>query len=242
MNNIKRELENIKIPKELHERTQLGVKKAKLEQPKRRMKKPLVAAAAVSVLGCGILLSSTGQAMFQGLFQITKFEKSANNEEISFGYHFDNLEIYDDSVYDSLKEIENVFNIDIPFPQQLLLKEENKESVEYRVVTDEYGGFSSYEYHLATPERSYDVVATNKVDAEAKFFAATSDGTGTEKDIVVNGVSAKLLGVNEIDGYTIYIENESWKMIISSFDRASNIKGTSDVKEEEIIKIAESIK
>ena len=37
MSNIKQELENIKIPKELHERTKFGVKKAKLEQPKRRI-------------------------------------------------------------------------------------------------------------------------------------------------------------------------------------------------------------
>ena len=59
---------------------------------------------------------------------------------------------------------------------------------------------------------------------------------------MVNGVAAKLLGVNEMDGYTIYIENGNWKMIISCFDRASNLEGTSDVKEEEIIQIAESIR
>ena len=38
----------------------------------------------VSVLGCGILFSPMGQAMFEGLFQVSKFEKSAHNEEISF--------------------------------------------------------------------------------------------------------------------------------------------------------------
>ena len=241
MNNIKQELEKIKIPKELHERTRFGVKKAKLEQPNRRMKKTLVAAVAVSVLSCGILLTPTGQAMFKGLFEVTKFEKSANNEEISFGYSLNNLEIYDERVYGSLTEIEDVFNVNIPFPHQLLLKEENKESVEHRVLTDEDGELSSYHYRLATSERSYEIVATNKIEAEVNFSAATSDGTGIEKDIVINGVSAKLLGVNEIDGYTIYIENENWKMIISCFDRANNLEGTSDVKEE-IIKIAESIK
>ena len=242
MNNIKQELEKIKIPKELHERTRLGVKKAKLEQPKRRMKIPLVAAVAVSVLTGGILLTPTGQAMFEGLFEVIKFEKSFKNEELSFGYHMDNLDIYEEYTYGSIKEIENKYNLNVPFPEQLLFKEKFKETVEYKVLTDENGGFSSYEYHLATPERSYDVVATNKVEAEVSFSAATSDGTGIEKDILVNGVSAKLLGINEMDGYTIYIENENWKIIVSSFDRASNLEGTSDVKEEEIIKIAESIK
>lgn len=242
MNNIKRELENIKIPKELHERTQLGVKKAKLEQPKRRKKNLLIAAAAAFVLSSGILISPIGQAMFEGLFQVTKFEKSFKNEELSFGYHMDNLDIYEEYTSGSLKEIEHKFNLNVPFPEQLLFKEKFKETVEYKVLTDENGGFSSLQYHLSTPERSYDVIATNKVDAKVTFSAATSDGTGIEKDIVVNGEAAKLLGVNEMDGYTIYIENENWKMIISCFDRASNLEGTSDVKEEEIIQIAESIK
>jgi hypothetical protein len=242
VNNIKQELERIEIPKELHERSKLGVKKAKLEQPKRRFKNPLVAAAVVSVLGVGILLSPTGQAMFEGLFQVSKFEKSTHNEEISFGYHFDNLDVYEENVYGSLDELESTFNIKVPFPDQLLLEEENKETLEYRVSTDENGEFSSYHYNLSTPERNYVVLATNKVDAEAKFKAETTDGTGIEKDIVINGVSSKLLGINEIDGYTIYIENEKWKLIISCFDRANNLEGLSDVKENEVIKIAESIK
>ncbi|EKN70426.1 hypothetical protein BABA_05241 [Neobacillus bataviensis LMG 21833] len=242
MNNIKQRLDRIEIPKELHERSKLGVKRAKLEQPKRKLKSPLVAAVMVTVLGCGFLLSPTGQAMFEGLFQISKFEKSANNEEISFGYHFDNLDIYEENDYDSLNEIEDTFNVNIPFPEQLLIEETNKETIENRVSTDENGDLSSYRYNLSTPKRSYSVLATSIVDAKAKFSAETTDGTGIEKDIMINGVSSKLLGIKEIDGYTIYIENENWKLIISCFDRASNLKGVSDVKEEEVIKIAESIK
>ena len=43
------------------------------------------------------------------------------------------------------------------------------------------------------------------IEAEAKFSAETTDGTGIEKDIVVNGLSAKLLGVTEMDGfYNLY--------------------------------------
>ncbi|MEA3319507.1 MAG: hypothetical protein U9Q88_05725 [Bacillota bacterium] len=242
MNNIKQELEKIKIPKELHERSKLGVNQAKLEQPKRRFKYPIVAATMASVLGIGILLSPTGQAMFEGLFEVTKFEKRANNEEISFGYHFDKLDVYEESVYDSLNDIENKFNINTPFPDQLFLEEENNETVEYRASTDDNGKFTSFNYDLSTPERSYNVLATNNVDAEAKFSAETTDGTGIEKDIIINGVSAKMLGIKEMDGLTIYIENADWKVIISCFDRASNLEGLSDVKEEEIIKIAESIK
>lgn len=139
-----------------------------------------------------------------------------------------------------LNEIEEMVNIKVPFPI-LLSEEENKESVEYKVATDEQGEFSAYHYNLSTPERNYDVWATNNVDAKVKLTAETTDGTAIEKDIVINGTSSKLLGINEIDGYSIYIENENWKMIISCFDRGNSLEGLSDVKEEEIIKIAESI-
>lgn len=242
MNKIKQKLEGIEIPKELHERSKIGVKKAKLEQPKRRFKNPLVAAAMVFILTCGILLSPSVQAMFEGLFQVTKFEESAHNKETSFGYHFDKLAVYEENVYNSLHEIENAYNITIPFPNQLLREEEIQETVEYIVSTDQDGDFASYHYNLSTPERNYSVLATNDIDAEARFSAETTNGDGIEKDIVINGITSKLLGINEIDGYTIYLENANWKLIISCFDRANNLKGLSDVKEEEVIKIVESIK
>ena len=92
MSNIKQELERIKIPKELHERTN-WCRKGEIRATKRRMKIHWLQRQLVSVLGCGILFSLMVKQCFEGLFQVTKFEKSANNEEISFGYHFDNLNI-----------------------------------------------------------------------------------------------------------------------------------------------------
>lgn len=44
-NKINQEIQKIEIPKELHERSKLGVKTAKAEQQKRRFKSPLAAAA-----------------------------------------------------------------------------------------------------------------------------------------------------------------------------------------------------
>ncbi|WP_107951151.1 DUF4179 domain-containing protein [Lysinibacillus parviboronicapiens] len=46
-NKINQELQKIEIPKELHKRSKLGVKKAKAEQQKRRFKNPFVAAAMI---------------------------------------------------------------------------------------------------------------------------------------------------------------------------------------------------
>ncbi|MFN7249923.1 MAG: DUF4179 domain-containing protein [Anaerobacillus sp.] len=57
-NNINQELQKIKIPKDLHERSKLGVKKAKAEQQKRRIKSPLVAAVIL-----GLSITSVAFAM-----------------------------------------------------------------------------------------------------------------------------------------------------------------------------------
>ncbi|WP_399629406.1 DUF4179 domain-containing protein [Sporosarcina sp. SG10008] len=46
-NKIDLELQKIEIPKELHERSKMGIKKAKVEQQKRRFKNPLLAAAMI---------------------------------------------------------------------------------------------------------------------------------------------------------------------------------------------------
>lgn len=244
MNNIKQEMGKINIPKDLHERSKIGVKKAKQEQTKRRFKNPLVAAAMISVLGVGFSFSSPGQAMFEGLFQVSKFEERANVKEMSFGYAVENVPFYEEKAFNSLNEMEEIFNVSIPFPEQLLAIEGNDElkSVEYNVGTDDNGDFSSFTYNLSTPERNYSVVATNHEGAVVKFSAETADGTAIEKDIEINGLKAKLLGTKEIDGYAIYMEKGNWKLIIMSLDRASNLEGESDVKEEEVISIAQSIK
>lgn len=241
-NNVKKEIEKIKIPKELHERSKLGVEKAKSERSKGQFKHSLVAAVMVSILGCGILFSPIGQAMIESFFEVTKFKKSSHNEELSFGYHIDNLGLYEKNTYGSLDELEKAFNIKLPFPEQLFLKEKNQEMLEYKASIDENGKFIAYDYQLSLPGRNYNIFATNKIEAEVKFSAETIDGYGIEKDIIINGIPAKLLGINEIDGYAVYIENEEWKVIITCFDRATNEEGLLDVKEEEIINIVKSIK
>lgn len=52
-NKINDELNKIVIPKELHERSKRGVRKAKLENQKRRIKNPLIAVAVIGVLMFG---------------------------------------------------------------------------------------------------------------------------------------------------------------------------------------------
>lgn len=53
-NKINQELQKIEIPKELHERSKLGVKKAKAEKQKSKFKQPIV--AATMILGLSVTL------------------------------------------------------------------------------------------------------------------------------------------------------------------------------------------
>lgn len=227
MNNIKQEMEKINIPKDLQERSKLGVKKAKLEQPKRRFRNPLVASVIISVLGLGIFVSSPGQAMFEGLFKVSRFEERANVKEMSFGFGVENIPVYEEKAFNSLNKMEETLNVSIPFPEQLLEIEakDEWELIEYKALVDDNGEFSSFSYNLSTPERNYSVVASNHEDAIVKFSAETADGTAIENDIEINGVKAKLLGTKEIDGYAIYIEKEKWKLLIMKTDGASIVEG-----------------
>lgn len=236
---LKKELDKIEIPRELHDRIRMGVTRAKSEQPNKKSKRTLVAAAVVA-LGMGISLSPMGQAMYDGLLQVTKFEEKGNMKETSFGQGFRNLNIYEEKNYQSLDEIKSSFNISVPFPGALLSMK-GKESTGYNVGVAEGGKFSFYDYRLTTAERSYDVRATNENDAEVEFSAETTDGTAFEKDMNINGVPAKIMKVPDMDGYMIFLEKAGWKVIISCFDKANNINGIADVKEEEVVRIAESI-
>lgn len=241
VSDIKRELEKIEIPKKLAERTKMGVRKAKYER-KSKIKRPVLAAAIIATLSVSIFVTPPGQAMIDGLFQVTKFEKRKNIEEMSIGYGFENNGVFEEISFNSLKEAENMFNVKVPFPSLFLTEEKNKEFVEYTVGTNEQGEFTNLYYVSGTPERNYSVLATNNIEANPHFSGETTDGTGIEKDLIINGDSVKLFGINEIDGYIIYIEKDSWKLVVTCFDRGSSLEGLSDVKEEEIIKIAESIK
>ncbi|WP_203248244.1 glycoside hydrolase family 18 protein [Sporosarcina beigongshangi] len=240
-NKIKQELNKLDIPQNLHERLQQGVKQAKAEQPKRKYKNPLIATAAILVISFGMLLTPVGQATFNGLFEVTKFEKRPHNEELSFGYSWKGTAGYDTVTYDSLAEVENAYTIHIPFPEQLVTIEENTEPTTYSVAIDEMGNFLSYNYHLSTTERMYEVFATNVVESSPTFGAETTDGAAIEKEVFINGTVATLLGTNDLDGYSIYIKNEQWQMVITSFARGIHEEGVLHVTEDELIKIAESI-
>ena len=240
-NKIKQELNKIDIPSNLHERLQQGVQQAKEEQPKRKYKNPLIAIAAVSIIGFGMLLTPVGQATFNGLFEVTKFEKRPHNEELSFGYSWEGTAGHDTVTYNSLRELENAYTLQIPFPEQLVMKAVDAESSTYDVAIDDKGNFVSYYYLLSTAERNYTISATHAVETSPTFRAETTDGTAIETEVFINGTASTLMASKDIDGYSIYIKNGQWQMVITSFARGVPKKGVFHVTEEELIQIAESV-
>jgi hypothetical protein len=239
VSNIKRELEKIEIPKELHERTRLGVKKAKLEQPKRRFKNPLVAAAVISVLAFGSLLSPSVQAMIEDLFSFNQVEERTQSD---IGWTWGGIAGDDSTDYSSVDEIESQFSLNIPFPVEFLVAEEDASVKEYRVDTKD-GKFVSFNYFLRTEDRMYRVTTTNVSNEKPSFTANTTKETVIEKDVSINGESGTLIGIHDMNGYHIYTEQGGWKIVVSGF--ADSLDGESaapEITEEEIINIAESIK
>ncbi|WP_232697526.1 hypothetical protein [Brevibacillus daliensis] len=215
--------------------------KANNKKHRTSYKKPLVSMALVSVLAFVLLLSPPVNALFEGLFEYTKFEKTKNNEEINVGWSW-GVAGYGTENYSSLETMERTYNMKIPFPQQLLIEEKSTEEKEYRVNIDEEGKFYAYNYNLQTKERNYTVIATNTVEEKPKFTAETRDGTAIDKEVIINGEPARLLGIHDMNGYYVYIEKNNWKMIVSTFNRTSDEESKfSEVLEEEVIKIVETI-
>ena len=241
-NKIKQEIENIEIPKSLHDRSKLGIKKAKAEQPRKKYKNPLIAMAAVSIIGLGMLLTPIGQATFNGLFEVKKFEKRPHNEELSIGYSWEGIGGDSQVIHSSFEEMDAAYTIKLPFPEALVTNEDDAESIEYQSTVDEDRNFIAYDVRVQTSTRSYDVTATSIKEPKPEFRAETTDGTATEKEIFINGIPAMLLGSEDLDGYFLYIKHGEWQMIISGFDRGVHEDGQFDVTGAELIEIAESIR
>lgn len=243
-NKVKNELEKIEIPNQLHERTKMGVDKAKSERPKRKVKNPLVAAAVVSLLGIGALFTSPIQAALEGIFDVSKYEESSKQESISFGRGFLETGVMGEEVYTSLEEMEETFNMNIPFPDKIRETNPQSEEDEFRVGVDGDGNFISYYFNLATDEKTpqkFSIQAIKSSEAKVNFDAETVDGTAINKDITINDTKAKLFGVDKL-AYSIYLEKDGWKFIITMAEKNDKLRtALTKAKEKQLIKIAESI-
>lgn len=207
------------------------------KEEKRSFKKPLLSIAMVAVLAITLFLTPSVKAVFEGLFEFTKI---GENEDPGIGWTWSTAGD-ESTVYKSLSDVEKIHNMDIPFPQKLMAAEKGADLIEYDVST-ENGQFLAYLYTLSTKERIYHASATNKVNEKPQFFADTKDETAIDKEILIDGVSARLLAIHDMNGYYMYIEKGDWRMIISGFADANDEKSKiTAITEEEMIEIAKTI-
>lgn len=211
----------------------LGVK-----QPKRKLTTLWVATAMISVLGIGTLVSPSVQATIENLFSFNQVQETS---ETVIGWTWGGIGGNDTTIFSSVDEIEKEYSIDIPFPEQLHLADENSTITEYRVDTSE-DKFVSFNYRLRTEDRMYRITATNVSKEKPEFTANTTKGTVIEKEVSINGTSGTLIGIQDINGYHIYIEQGEWKIVVSGFaDSLDGERIAPEITENEIIAIAESI-
>lgn len=210
---------------------------SQLKERRKKYKKPLFSLALISVLTITLFLTPTVKAVFEGLFEFSRVEE---NEEAGIGWSW-SIAGDETAAYQSLADVEKSFQVDVPFPQKLIAAEKNAEINKYSVSTEE-GLFLAYEYTLRTKDRMYHVSASESVKEKPQFVADTKEETVTDKELVINGVSARLLGIYDMNGYHMYIEKGNWKMIITGFADASDGKSKiTKISEEEMIEIAKTI-
>jgi len=216
--------------------------------PRKQKKKWLGASVAiiavVSLLGVGALSTSPIQAALEGIFEVSKYEESSKQESISFGYGFEETGVMEEEVYTSLEEMEQTFNMNIPFPDKIWEINPQSNADEFRVGVDGDENFISYNFNLATDEKTqhrFSIQAIKSSEAKVHFDAETKDGTAINKDITINDTKAKLFGVDEL-AYSMYIEKDGWKFIITMTEKNDELRTElTEAKEKQLIELAESI-
>lgn len=240
-NNIRNEIQKISVPKDVHTRVKLGAKKAALQRSKHNWKRSGLATAAVGLLTLSIFYSPIGEALYERFFTVTQFEETPHNESPSIGYSVSNSGTVKQEIFNSSEELKQRYNMSFPLPQNLLDQEDDVKFVQYFVNLNNNDEVTSIKYILNTAERRYDIHVTNNENAIITFSAETTDGTATEKDVTINGTPSKLLRTNDLDGYALYMKYNGWQIVLSVFEGEGNLNGVTDVKEDEVIKLAESI-
>lgn len=142
--------------------------------------------------------------------------------------------------YDTLAEAAKSVGVPFPVPAQLLAYEKDALSRQYNVTTDQ-GQIAGYHFSIRTRERMLDVTAKYEEPA-VPSFTAESKAQATVKETSVEGHPAKLFRVQEFPGYTLYWEQDGWKFVISGYASGVGSVQPAPFTEEELMRIAASIR
>lgn len=164
-----------------------------------------------------------------------------NRDRASIVHHWEVLRKWDEArSYLTLEEAAKSVGTSFPVPAKLAEYDKEALNKEYRVTTD-HGQIAGYFFSIRTNERMLDVTAKYQEPA-APSFTAESRAQAIVKDAVVNGQPAKLFAVKEFPGYTLYFEKDGWQFVITGYAEGVGSIQPAPFTEEEILRIAESIR
>ncbi|MGG0791945.1 DUF4179 domain-containing protein [Peribacillus simplex] len=157
MSNIKQEIEKIKIPKELHERTKLGLEKAKLEQrsnKKRKLYKRFSIAAAVCLIVVSTLTFTPVLAAIQEVYDKIFSSKHIDDTGVRTAIDLGHGQAVDQTFYDEKHDITVHFESVMMDDKEtkLLLTYQSKETNLKKHYIDLFEGVSSI-YLIVGDER-----------------------------------------------------------------------------------------
>ncbi|MGM0879174.1 MAG: DUF4179 domain-containing protein [Bacillota bacterium] len=219
---IKQELQKIEIPKELNERSKIGIKKAKVEQPKRKFKNPVIAAAII----LGLSTATVGFA----------FPSTASNIPI-IGDIFKLLD-NESGVYDEYKEFSTEVNMmeesnGIKVSVNDAIFDGETVTITYSIVSENDLGENPHFFDRFDIKDTEGIAGTSKIEkiAENEYVGLMTGTYFSKEDLQ----SAKVKW--EIKSFTV-LNGEQEKEIKGDWNFSFNL----DATESQIKLIGQSVK
>jgi hypothetical protein len=205
---------------------------------KKQVKRRLVPILISSVIIFASMISPSARAIIGGWLQVSQVEEGKTH----IGFSWDNTAGQEQENFQSLNDVENEFNLNIPFPKifsDLEIKEAHKQ---YQYSANvENDKLIAFHYRLKTNDRSYNLMVT-RAKERPEFSAGTTRNSVIDKEIDIKGNKGRLIAIQDMNILNIYLEKGSWKLVLTASSGGIDTKSDPPVSEEEIINLAESIK
>lgn len=210
MSNIKQELEKIKIPKELHERTKLGIEKVKFEQPsnkKRKLYKRFSIAAAVCLIVFSTLTFTPVLAAIQEVYDKIFSSKHIDDKGVRTAIDLGHGQSVDQTFYDEKHDITVHFESVMMDDKEtkLLLTYQSKKTNLKNIYIDLFEGESSINLIVGKEQKK----SLDNVGWGSRYYNSkenkVAEALSFESIKQYEGQNIRL----EIENLTVYDKNET---------------------------------
>jgi hypothetical protein len=204
---------------------------------KEQLKRRIVPILISSVIIFTSIISPPARAIIEGWLQVSSVEEGKSH----IGFSWDSTAGQGQKNYQSLKDVENEFNLNVPFPKIFSDLEINEAHKQYQYSANvDNNKLITVHYRLNTNERSYNLMVTRAME-RPEFSAGTARNSVIDKEIEINGNKGRLIAIQDMNILNIYLEKGPWKLVLTASSGGIDTKSDPPVTEEEIINLAESI-